>query len=127
MRERQKIWQDDAACNGWGAEIFFPEQTSGWKRRIEVSPEVQRLCGGCPVRLRCLEWALTVPEKHGIWAATTPQQRESMKRRRTRATCPTCASRQLRKLTQMQVCTTCGASWLAQRPPAVSGHRRRAA
>ncbi|MDQ1460997.1 MAG: hypothetical protein QOI08_2481 [Actinomycetota bacterium] len=38
------------------------------------------ICGGCAVREPCLEFALSRPELLGVWAATTPVERATMRR-----------------------------------------------
>ncbi|MDQ1434666.1 MAG: hypothetical protein QOF59_1482 [Actinomycetota bacterium] len=40
------------------------------------------ICGGCAVREPCLEFALSRPELLGVWAATTPVERATMRRAR---------------------------------------------
>ena len=46
--------------------------------------EAAPICGGCPVRDRCLELALSDLSLAGIWAATTLDQRRRMVRNRDR-------------------------------------------
>jgi hypothetical protein len=67
-------WLDQAACAGLDTEVFF---------RQHVSPAVQELCEGCPVRAECLGMALAFPavEVVGMWAGTTAQDRRQMRRR----------------------------------------------
>jgi excisionase family DNA binding protein len=40
------------------------------------------ICGGCAVREPCLEFAMSRPELLGVWAATTPVERATMRRQR---------------------------------------------
>jgi excisionase family DNA binding protein len=40
------------------------------------------ICGGCAVREPCLEFALSRPELLGVWGATTPVERATMRRAR---------------------------------------------
>ncbi|GAB3724328.1 WhiB family transcriptional regulator [Nocardiopsis nanhaiensis] len=47
---------------------WFPTYSrGGWRAR--------QVCGGCPVRQVCLEWALAANEPYGIWGGTTPAER----------------------------------------------------
>jgi WhiB family redox-sensing transcriptional regulator len=40
------------------------------------------LCGGCPLRNLCLEYALEASEQDGIWGGLTRPERNSLKRGR---------------------------------------------
>ena len=51
------------------AEVFFDDE------RVE---EAKFVCGGCPLRDICLEHAVA-HENHGIWAGTTPQERDVLR------------------------------------------------
>lgn len=68
-------WQDRAACRGMKPRVFDLEK---------MTDIAARTCFRCPVRLECLSEAL---DRHhtcdcGIWGATTPKQRERIRRRR---------------------------------------------
>jgi len=58
-------------------ELFFP-----YKYNLTYEDQIQEaraVCQACPVRLRCLEWALERPDLEGIWAATTPMERRRIR------------------------------------------------
>lgn len=69
-------WQAAASCAapGINAGAFFPEkgERTGYARRV---------CASCPVRQRCLEYALDFERdmgagtRHGIWGGLTPDER----------------------------------------------------
>lgn len=42
----------------------------------------KELCGACPLRLLCLEYALEAGEEDGIWGGLTRNERKSLKRSR---------------------------------------------
>lgn len=63
-------------CNKVDPELFFPDESLEDQRAHELMP----ICGACPVRDKCLEWALSHSEA-GIWAATTPAQRRRARRK----------------------------------------------
>lgn len=45
-------------------------------RRKQTEEYAKRVvCGGCPLRELCLEYALETREPWGIWGGTTPQER----------------------------------------------------
>jgi WhiB family transcriptional regulator, redox-sensing transcriptional regulator len=70
-------WWHDAACRGLDPSIFYhPDDERGvLRRRREYNAKA--ICEPCPVRRACLDWALTLPELHGIWGGLTPQERAS--------------------------------------------------
>ncbi|MFC9355225.1 WhiB family transcriptional regulator [Rhodococcus sp. NPDC057014] len=41
----------------------------------------KQLCRGCPVRARCLNYALDAYEPHGIWGGYTEDERRKLWRR----------------------------------------------
>ena len=72
-------WHLSAGCRGMDVNTFYnPENERGMaKRRREADAKV--ICAGCPVRQRCLEWALTVREPHGVWGGMTPVERDELR------------------------------------------------
>lgn len=72
-------WRDLAECQNHDAELFFPiGETGAYVRQIEAAKDV---CFTCPVRERCLEWAMDTREPAGIWGGTTEQERDRERRR----------------------------------------------
>jgi hypothetical protein len=66
------LWQDQGACVGKDSEQFFDE----------LRPkEAINICTGCPIRERCLSWAMEVEGKaardyrYGIFGGLTSAQR----------------------------------------------------
>ena len=72
-------WRADAACHGMRADIFFPDPSDTAGAAL-----AQSICADCPVRAPCAEHALTAPERYGIWGGLTEDQRQRMRRARTR-------------------------------------------
>ncbi len=66
-------WQHMGACYGQDPDMFFPTSEE------EAAPALA-LCGRCPVRQTCLEWALKYGERYGVWGGTTEQQRRRLLR-----------------------------------------------
>jgi WhiB family redox-sensing transcriptional regulator len=60
-------------------DLFFPpdEETLGNSRVVYA----KQLCGLCPLRLQCLEYAIDNNEKHGIWGGLTRYERNKISRR----------------------------------------------
>ena len=42
------------------------------------------VCRGCPVRTECLNYALSRPEKYGVWGGLNEEERAAERRRRMR-------------------------------------------
>lgn len=72
---RDRVWQDQANCLGVDPELFFPE-------RGQSTKEPKAVCGGCEVRMECLEFALQHGEKFGIWGGMSERERRRIRRDR---------------------------------------------
>ena len=67
-------WQLRGSCLDSPADLFFPENDRrGDRRRREEQAKL--ICRECPVLAHCREHAVRVPERYGIWGATTPRER----------------------------------------------------
>jgi WhiB family transcriptional regulator, redox-sensing transcriptional regulator len=66
-------WQTRAACLPEDPELFFPDRTAG-----PMIDRAKQICGGCPVRARCLDWALSHGATIGIWGGRTEAERRAM-------------------------------------------------
>ena len=76
--DRPAHWTDHAACKGMDTEAWFPH-------RGEPNADVLAVCHTCPVQPDCLNHALTLPEREGIWGGTTAKRRVSIRRKASRA------------------------------------------
>ena len=68
-------WRNRAACRGVDPDIFFPVSD-------EEAVPAKIICGDCPVREACLEWALATRERDGVWGGATERERRRMIRQR---------------------------------------------
>ncbi len=66
-------WQANSRCRAYPTRWWF----AGDARETALARSV---CTTCPVEGPCLEFALSRPDLLGIWAATTPTQRASLRR-----------------------------------------------
>ncbi|HVM41673.1 MAG TPA: WhiB family transcriptional regulator [Acidimicrobiia bacterium] len=64
-----------ALCRGYDPSVFFPSDGVG----VEAA---QRICAECPVRVECLEYALTFRVDHGVWGGCSERERRRILRRR---------------------------------------------
>ena len=71
-------WQERANCLGVDPDLFFPERGASTK-------EAKGVCGGCEVRMECLEYALRHGEKFGIWGGMSERERRRIRRQRALA------------------------------------------
>lgn len=73
MEMRPKWWQE-AACRRQPLEIFFPADARS-------SRPAKIICGVCPVRQQCLDYALQAdPPLKGIFGGMTEQERRTARR-----------------------------------------------
>nr|WP_166755071.1 WhiB family transcriptional regulator [Modestobacter marinus] len=66
-------WQERALCAETDPEAFFPEKGGSTR-------EAKRICTGCEVRVDCLEYALTMDERFGIWGGLSERERRRLRR-----------------------------------------------
>jgi WhiB family transcriptional regulator, redox-sensing transcriptional regulator len=71
-------WRGAGACAHADPDLFFPISSAGRGARQIV--EAKAICGGCPVRQACLEFALEHDLMYGIWGGTTPEDRQAWRR-----------------------------------------------
>lgn len=75
----EDLWQDRAACKGPQAAVFFPPPH--FERKDEKEAREQRakgICATCPVRVPCLDYAISIREPHGIWGGLNELERKSL-------------------------------------------------
>jgi WhiB family redox-sensing transcriptional regulator len=76
---RALIWRERGRCKGADPEVFYPEDDE------DEALEAKAICAICPVRETCLEHAMTVREKIGVWGGYTARERRRLIRQRRRA------------------------------------------
>ncbi|MEU7074697.1 WhiB family transcriptional regulator [Streptomyces narbonensis] len=64
---------EQAICGQVDPELFFPEKGGSVKEPKEV-------CAVCPVRVQCLNWALTNDVRHGVWGGLSDRERTRLRR-----------------------------------------------
>lgn len=73
-------WWSLAACSDAEPELFFPiSATPASGRQVK---RAKRICASCPVRSRCLSYALDHRQEQGIWGGLTEEERRRIPRRR---------------------------------------------
>jgi hypothetical protein len=65
-------WRAKGLCVRHDPEVFFPATTDDPAHAVGI-------CHGCSVRGACLATALEVGDCDGVWGATTPRERRTMR------------------------------------------------
>ena len=74
---KNQSWRDHAACRGVDPGIFYPSSD-------EEADQAKAICNQCSVRQACLEHALLIREKEGVWGGATERERRRIIRQRRR-------------------------------------------
>ncbi|GHH67701.1 WhiB family transcriptional regulator [Kitasatospora indigofera] len=75
-------WRDRARCRDLDPELFFPLGNTG--PALRQAEEAKAVCHRCPVRERCLAWAVETGQEAGVWGGTSEDERRALKRRAAR-------------------------------------------
>ena len=79
VQRHPEVWQLKAACRGPHAAVFFPpSQFERKDERVDREQRAKLICGQCPVRQPCLEYALRIREPHGIWGGLNEVERRQL-------------------------------------------------
>jgi WhiB family redox-sensing transcriptional regulator len=74
---KELVWRDLGACRGLEPGIFYPDDDA-------EAGDAKAVCESCGVRVACLEYALTIREKSGVWGGATERERRRIIRQRRR-------------------------------------------
>ena len=72
-------WRDDAICRDTDPDLFFPIGTTG-QALLQID-RAKQVCDECPVKTKCLEFALETNQDSGIWGGTSEEERRDIRRR----------------------------------------------
>jgi WhiB family redox-sensing transcriptional regulator len=76
QRDLDSDWRHAAEClNYVGLVDFFPA-------RGESARDAKAICGVCPVREDCLEYAMRWELLHGVWGGLSERERRQLRRER---------------------------------------------
>jgi WhiB family redox-sensing transcriptional regulator len=67
-------WQAEALCAETDPEAFFPEKGGSTR-------EAKKICNQCSVKAECLEFALGIDARFGIWGGLSERERRKLKKR----------------------------------------------
>ena len=80
MDHFSKLFEGNSLCSKGDPDMFFPDDYEDRKTVFGV----KEICNSCPLTDLCLTYALKHPSLDGIWGATTPRERQSLRRKRAR-------------------------------------------
>jgi WhiB family redox-sensing transcriptional regulator len=66
-------WKLDAACAEVGGDFWFPEAGGS-------TAEAKLVCARCPATAACLEYALAIGARHGVWGGKSERERRALAR-----------------------------------------------
>ena len=70
-------WRQYARCLGADPELFYPPADAD-----DAAQPAKAICITCPVRVPCLEHAITHREKQGVWGGLSERERRRLVRQR---------------------------------------------
>ncbi len=71
LNDKDNRWMDHAKCHMEDGIVWFPEQG-----QRHLTMEAKKFCANCPVKQRCLDWALNNEIMYGVWGGRSPKERE---------------------------------------------------
>ncbi|GAB91255.1 WhiB family transcriptional regulator [Gordonia rhizosphera] len=80
-RREEPHWREDAGCRGADPAVFFPASELSAVDKARHERTAKLICGNCPVRRQCHDFAAIGPEPYGIWGGMTPTERKRRHRR----------------------------------------------
>jgi WhiB family redox-sensing transcriptional regulator len=72
-------WRDSGRCKGADPAVFYPEDDD------DPADAAKAICAPCAVRETCLEHAIAVRERLGVWGGATAKERRRLIRLRRKA------------------------------------------
>jgi len=66
-------WTADAVCASTDPELFYPEKGGSTR-------EAKKICAGCPVTAACLQYALDMDERYGVYGGLSERERRRLRR-----------------------------------------------
>jgi WhiB family redox-sensing transcriptional regulator len=71
-------WRSDAICRDTDPDLFFPVGTTGLAL-VQIA-RAKEVCGECPVKVDCLDYALETNQDSGIWGGLSEEERRVLRR-----------------------------------------------
>ncbi len=71
-------WRELGSCRQLDTTMFFPIGQTG-EAEIKIA-RAKSVCGLCPVRQQCLEFAITTNQEYGVWGGHSEEERRVVRR-----------------------------------------------
>lgn len=72
-------WEDQAACRGRDASLFFgPNRFEPKRERLAREAAAKEICSSCPVSSECRDHAMEVGEAYGVWGGLGEAERRNL-------------------------------------------------
>jgi WhiB family transcriptional regulator, redox-sensing transcriptional regulator len=78
MSYQPQSWMARGACRAVDPEIFFSIDGASGPAVEANEAKAITVCRSCPVRISCLDWALTFPHQHGVAGGYSEADRAAM-------------------------------------------------
>lgn len=78
-------WRQHAACRNKKLDLFFPDGGTSVDRaqvKKDITRRAKTICGRCPVRQACADWALDEHIEYGIYGGLDETERRKILRAR---------------------------------------------
>lgn len=78
-----KSWREQSACLGADPEWWFPHNSEGTKKssgHTANTRKAKKICMECPVRIDCLEYAMSTGQYWGIWGGFDFDERTQLRK-----------------------------------------------
>ena len=74
--------QGSVACQNFPDEMYEEEDNADSRAMQHI---IKKICGDCPLRFMCLDYAMTAREQYGIWGGLTTRERNDIHREKYNA------------------------------------------
>lgn len=71
-------WQEHGTCRTADPALFFHPQNERGSTRRKRDDAAKTICGGCPVRVECADYAIRAREPYGVWGGMTEEERDKV-------------------------------------------------
>lgn len=71
-------WRQLGSCRTLDTNLFFPIGQTG-EAEVRIA-RAKKVCGDCPVRQDCLEFAITTNQEYGVWGGFSEEERRVIRR-----------------------------------------------
>ena len=73
-------WQQSGSCrSGMATDFYPPMHTERKHERLARERRAKSVCASCPVQSECLEYAVSVDERYGIWGGLNQDERRFLR------------------------------------------------